>query len=64
MYDQKHGNGTYIWPDGVKIYEGGWIIGKQHGQAKYTNQEGETKIGLWDYGKRIRWLGGSVVDPA
>lgn len=39
MNDQKHGCGIYIWPNG-KTYDGGWVNGKQHGTARFTNSKG------------------------
>jgi len=42
-------------PDG-RQYEGGWLQGKQHGTAKYTNATGKVRIGIWDRGKRLKWL--------
>ena len=42
-------------PDKRK-YDGGWLNGKQHGRSTYTNNKGVVRIGLWENGKRIRWL--------
>ena len=42
-------------PDGRR-YSGGWLEGKQHGQSKYTNKDGVEKVGIWEYGKRQKWL--------
>ena len=42
-------------PDGRK-YDGGWLEGKQHGQANYTNKDNVVKVGIWENGKRQRWL--------
>ena len=66
--DQKHGFGIYIWPDG-RLYKGFWQHGKQHGLAEYQtiskDEDGDasskssklySRYGLWQNGKRIRWL--------
>ena len=45
----------FEWPDGRK-YEGGWLEGKQHGRATYTNNKGVVKAGIWENGKRKRWI--------
>ncbi len=45
----------FIWPTG-KTYEGGWQKDKQHGIATITNTNGVTKLGLWENGKRIKWI--------
>ena len=45
----------FSWPDGKK-YDGGWLDGKQHGRAIYTNSKGQVKTGEWDHGKRKRWI--------
>lgn len=47
--------GSYYWPDG-KAYEGQWVNGKQHGEARFTNSKGRSKLGLWENGERIKWL--------
>jgi len=47
--------GKYTWPDG-KIYDGGWVDGKQHGKARFTNTQGKSKTGMWENGERKEWL--------
>ena len=43
-------------PDG-RIYEGGWLKGKQHGVGWYqANDRSLKKKGIWDKGKRTKWL--------
>ena len=55
--DKKHGYGVYHWPDGRR-YEGYWANGKQHGQGRYIVSNKEVKVGIWEDGKRIKWLEG------
>lgn len=55
MNDKKEGHGIFYWPDGRK-YEGKWKNGKQHGEGTYTSSSGKIKLGIWDEGKRIKWL--------
>jgi hypothetical protein len=51
----KEGFGTYQWVDGKK-YEGYWLKGKQHGEGKFTNGKGKSRMGLWEDGVKIRWI--------
>ena len=30
--------------------------GKQHGEARFTNSKGRSKLGLWENGERVKWL--------
>lgn len=55
MNDKKHGYGVCTWPDG-KIYAGGWLDGKQHGKAKFTNAKGKSRDGIWENGERKEWI--------
>ena len=42
--------------DGRK-YNGMWKIGKQHGEGYFYNVETKTwQRGIWDEGKRVRWI--------
>lgn len=50
----------FTWPDGRR-YEGGWLRGKQHGTALYTDKSGKVKTGLWENGKRTKWI--TETDP-
>ena len=50
-------------PDGRK-YDGGWLEGKQHGQANYTNKDNVVKVGIWENGKRQRWLSNEAAAAA
>ena len=55
-YDKKDGFGIFKWNDG-RIYKGYWKDGKQNGEGEfYFNHKDEWKKGLWEEGKRIRWL--------
>jgi hypothetical protein len=63
--DKKHGYGQYIWNDGRGwsllinlVYEGQWANGKQSGKGRYILPDGTKKMGLWDDGRRIRWIEG------
>ena len=29
---------------------------KQHGEGRFTNTKGKSKIGLWENGERIKWI--------
>lgn len=68
--DKKHGHGTFEWGNGKK-YEGEWINGKQNGRGKIKLiillliflligaiilVQGERKEGIWEDGKRIKWI--------
>ena len=33
-----------------------WLNGKQHGEGAYYDVNGAAKRGLWDNGKRIKWI--------
>ena len=52
--DKKDGYGIYKWSDG-RAYEGWWHKGKQFGFGKYLSSK-ELKYGLWENGRRIRWI--------
>ena len=45
----------YSWADGRK-YEGEWKLGKQHGKGKYILLDGTVKMGIWEDGKRAKWV--------
>jgi len=43
--------------DGRK-YKGYWKNGKQHGEGEFfNNTTGQWRKGIWDDGKRVRWIG-------
>jgi hypothetical protein len=43
--------------DGRK-YKGFWSNGKQHGEGEFLHQkENQWRKGIWNEGKRIRWVG-------
>lgn len=52
-----HGNYSELIhrPEGNR-YEGPWLNGKQHGIGWYTNKNGEKRQGVWENGKRIKWI--------
>lgn len=46
----------YFRADGRK-YRGFWKNGKQHGEGEFfAANQGNWKKGVWEDGKRIRWL--------
>ena len=55
--DIKEGYGIYKWTDGRR-YAGWWHKGKQHGFGTYLgSSDGQKeKNGLWEHGKRVKWL--------
>lgn len=54
--DKKEGYGIFRWADG-RIFKGNWKNGKQHGEGEFYNPKcGENKKGIWENGKRIKWL--------
>lgn len=55
--DKKEGYGIFEWADKRK-YKGYWSNGKQHGEGEFFNpKEGVWKKGIWNDGKRVRWIG-------
>ena len=56
LRDDKNGYGELFQPNG-KVYKGYWKNGKQNGEGEFYNPEtNETKKGIWENGKRIKWL--------
>ncbi len=53
--DKKEGHGVYKWSDG-RVYDGNWLRGKQHGNGKYLLPDHTVKLGIWENGRRARWL--------
>ena len=54
--DKKEGFGEYEWNKGKK-YKGFWKNGKQHGEGCIFLPKNQCwKRGLWENGKRVRWL--------
>ena len=53
--DVRHGKGKFMWTDG-RVYDGGWVNGKQFGVAFYTDKHGIKKKGRWEDGKRVEWI--------
>ena len=57
---KKNGIGELTWPDGRK-YRGSWKDGKQHGEGLFYSIKGNSwKKGIWENGKRIKWLDENV----
>lgn len=55
--DKKEGYGIFEWADKRK-YKGYWSNGKQHGEGEFYNPKEEAwKKGIWNDGKRVRWVG-------
>ena len=51
-----------MWNDG-RIYKGNWKKGKQNGKGKFFNPKTkEWKDGIWDNGKRIKWVEGNIEE--
>ena len=48
---QKHGKGTYFFPNGDK-YEGKWNRGQKHGKGTYSFSNGDKYEGNWKHGKQ------------
>lgn len=45
----------YHWGDGRK-YDGRWENGVQHGEGLFYDTDGNAKKGLWENGKRLKWI--------
>jgi hypothetical protein len=46
---------VYTWSDSKK-YAGWWSNGKQHGLGVFISVEGKRKLGVWEDGKKLKWL--------
>ena len=44
--DKRHGNGTYVWPNG-NVYMGKWQDGKRHGMGTLYCADGTVQSGTW-----------------
>jgi hypothetical protein len=56
QYDKKEGYGIFTWNDG-KQYKGFWKDGKQNGEGEFFfPSENIWKKGIWENGKRIKWI--------
>ena len=54
--NKKEGYGEFEW-DGGKKYKGYWKNGKQHGEGMLYNIKNKSwRKGIWDNGKRIKWI--------
>ena len=53
----RHGQGLYTFGDG-REYVGGWEKGKQNGEGSYKDKTSTRRKGVWQDGKRIKWLDG------
>ena len=58
--DKKHGYGIYKWPDG-RQFAGWWYKGKQHGFGSTTDKSGTVKYGLYETGKRLKYMDSDTV---
>ena len=46
----------FRWKDG-RTYKGEWFEGKQHGIGYYKESvDVKERMGMWDHGKRERWI--------
>ena len=51
---KKHGHGRFTYPS-KKVYDGGWVNGKQDGEGKLFDQTGELlKKGTWSEGLFVK----------
>ena len=50
-----HGFGIHTWPDG-RAYWGHWCRGEEHGLGTNQKPDKQTKSGLWEDGKCIKWF--------
>lgn len=48
-YDNKHGQGTYIFANGDK-YVGEWKDDKRHGLGSFITADGQRFTGIWEDG--------------
>ena len=55
MDDHKEGRGVFKWPNG-RTYDGNWKLGKMDGEGTYTSEKGKVRIGIWQDGKRLKWV--------
>ena len=46
VMDKRHGNGTYVWPNG-NVYMGKWQDGKRHGMGTLYCADGTVQSGTW-----------------
>ena len=49
--DERHGQGTFWFPDG-SVYEGNWAEGQRHGHGEYKYANGDTYKGNWKQDRR------------
>ena len=49
------GFGFYTWADG-REFQGWWHRNKMHGVGIHISADEVSKFGLWQCGKRIKWL--------
>ena len=54
IHGQKCGYGVYTWTS-TRHYQGYWQQSKQNGLGVYVS-ELDTKYGVWDKGKRVKWF--------
>lgn len=47
----------FIFRSDGRKYKGNWLGGKQHGEGEFLQpKENIWKKGIWNDGKRVRWL--------
>ena len=52
---QAHGLGSLTWTSGQK-YIGEFVFGYHHGQGTHTYADGRMREGIWENGKRAKWV--------
>jgi len=56
LNDKKEGYGEYYWNNGT-IFRGMWKNGVQNGEGEiYEPKKNRTRKGIWEDGKRIKWI--------
>lgn len=53
--DEREGQGKLTYADG-KVYIGGFVAGKKHGQGEERHPNGTVVNGYWEEGKLIKKL--------
>ena len=53
--DKKNGYGTYTFENG-NVWKGNFYADKQHGLGTVVFKTGLVKKGIWENGRRVKWL--------